>query len=422
MLSRCYHRPKRLRCAQPFRLISGPPSSLFALRALQAQKKNEKKREKRAAQRALELATVGEGFAPASASASGGLSAYPASTPAAGHSGASSLRSASPSMALGAQQASPWGDEPPRSLHLHPEPPAMPGPAPWHSISMPLEENLHRCLAARKAFGLVSELRKLGFPFGVCAAAVRRHGASLDEAASALLEDRIPPAAAAAASDPDWRSLHDVDVPLAEEAEQLREVELFGFSRAEVAAAVLRADGSPAVAVLHLFDRERSAPASAPASASASAQQGPAAGKDWGAAAGARWNSDAMAAATEAGVRAAPGRGSQGRGGGGWDNGGGGVEPSDPRRLAPAQNGQAGDTRDGHSGNALWPSELIGRAKESGGLQQPRTPSPAAQALAGQRDDGRGYPGYLGAGASLASSGAGHQHGHGQSNGALNPP
>ena len=147
------------------------------------------------------------------------------------------------------------------------------GAAQGPSTRAALERRLAALLAPRKAALLAHQLAPMGFPPALCAAAVRRHGADLDAAASWLLE--APRDAASASEGP------AAELPVAEEMAGVDAlVTLCGCSRERALEAACDALGDLEWAVLLLLEP--------PALRAAAAEQHAApplpAGASWGSA------------------------------------------------------------------------------------------------------------------------------------------
>ena len=125
-------------------------------------------------------------------------------------------------------------------------------PAPGAAAAVPpaaatVQQRLTATLVARKTAMLAHQLAPMGFPPALCAAAVRRHGADLDGAASWLLE--------AAASGADATGSAVADMPVHEELAAVDDIaSLCGCARDHVAEVVILAGGDLDATVLAIME------------------------------------------------------------------------------------------------------------------------------------------------------------------------
>ena len=129
-----------------------------------------------------------------------------------------------------------------RAAGLDPPPEAAAALAPASVL-----QRLTATLVARKTALLAHQLAPMGFPPALCAAAVRRHGADLDGAASWLLE--------AAASGSDASGDVVADMPVHEELAAVEDIAaLCGCARDHVAEVVILAGGDLDATVLAIME------------------------------------------------------------------------------------------------------------------------------------------------------------------------
>jgi hypothetical protein len=123
-------------------------------------------------------------------------------------------------------------------------------PAPGAAVPLAaasVQQRLTATLVARKTAMLAHQLAPMGFPPALCAAAVRRHGADLDGAASWLLE--------AAASGADATGNAVADMPVHEELAAVDDIaSLCGCARDHVAEVVILAGGDLDATVLAIME------------------------------------------------------------------------------------------------------------------------------------------------------------------------
>jgi hypothetical protein len=182
---------------------------------------------------------------------------------------------------------------------------AVGGAGPGDAAAGAPERRLMALMAQRKAALLARQLAPMGFPPALCAAAVRRHGADLDAAASWLLEAGAESGAAGGAAEPPAAEL-----PIGEELAALGELALLcGCSRERVVDAALEAGGDVELAALLLLEPP-AVRAAAPRAREPLPPQLPA---------GAAWGAHAHAHAQQP----------RGGGGGGW------AAPAQPRPPPP---------------------------------------------------------------------------------------